>query len=100
MFFDQDSRRESFECIVVEDRDSSLEQDRAAVEIFVDEVDRAARDFCAVRESLILRIEAGESGQQRRVDIQDAIGKLRNEVSAQEPHITSQTNPIHAVLPK
>lgn len=62
MFLDQDSGRESFERVVVEDRDRRLEQNWAAVEIFIDEVDSAAGDFYPMRERLILGVEARESG--------------------------------------
>ena len=100
MFLDQNTGREGFECIGVEDRDGSLEQNRAAIEIFVDEVDGTSSDLHSMGERLILRIEAGESGQKRGMYVEDTAGKLRNEVSAQKTHISRETNPIYAVLPK
>lgn len=100
MFLDQNSGRESFERVVVEDRDCGLEENWAAVEIFIDEVDGAAGDLYPVCEGLVLGVEAGESGQQGRVNVEDAIGELRNELSTQEAHIACETNPIDPVLLK
>ena len=53
--------------------DGALHDDRAGVEMFVDEVDGAAGDFHAVRDRLRLRVDAGKRGQQRRMDVQDAV---------------------------
>ncbi len=100
MFFDQNSGRQGLERVGIEDGDGGLQKDRAAVELFVDEVNGTAGDLHAVGERLILGIETGKGGQQRRMDIQDATLKLPNELSAQETHVACQTNPIDAVTSK
>ena len=58
--------------IVVQHRHGGLHDDGAGVQVFVDEVDGAAGDFDAVLQRLVLRVQAGEGGQQRRMDIENA----------------------------
>ena len=56
-------------------RDRALEQDRPGVDALVDEVDRHADDLDAVVDRLLDRPDARERGQQRRVDVDDAVGE-------------------------
>ena len=53
--------------------DRALEDDRAGVDPFVDEVDRHAEDLHAVLDRLLDRAHAREGGQQRRVDVEDPV---------------------------
>ena len=48
-----------------------LHDDRAGIELAGDEVHGRAGDLHAVRERLVLRIDAGERRQQRRMDVED-----------------------------
>ena len=75
MFLFQDALGKGVLVVGVENRDGGLQDDGAGVEIFVDEVDGAAGEFDAVVEGLLLRFEAGERGQERGMDIEDALGK-------------------------
>ena len=68
----ENPRGERFGGVVIEHRNSGLADDRAGVEAFVDKVHGAAGEFDAVLDGLVLGVEAGESGQQRRMDIQNA----------------------------
>jgi hypothetical protein len=52
-----------------------LQNDHAVVHGLIDEMDAAARDFGAIVEGLLLRVEAGKRGQQRGMDVQNAVGK-------------------------
>ena len=71
----EDARGEGFGGVVVEDGDGVLQDDDAVVYGLVDKVDGAAGDLGSVVEGLMLRVEAGERGQQRGVDVEDAIGE-------------------------
>ena len=75
MLFEQDARRQRIDRVVGEHRDRGLNDDRPAVQFRRHQVDRRARDAHAMRERLSLRIESRERREQRRVDIQDPIGK-------------------------
>ncbi len=99
MFLDQDAGGKVSTVSLSSNGHRGLQDNRTAVEMLIDQMDRAAGDLHAVSEGLVLGIEAREGGQQRRVDIEDAIGKLRNEPTAREQaHIACQTNPINPML--
>ena len=59
--------------IVVQHRHRRLQNNRAGIQILVDKMHRAAADLDAMFQRLMLRVEAGERGQQRRMDIQRAL---------------------------
>src|ERR1700741_2882034 len=80
MFLFQDALGKGVLVVSVEDRDSGLQDDGAGVEIFVDEMDSAAGKFYAVVEGLLLRFEAGERGEKRRMNIEDALRKSGYEI--------------------
>ena len=69
--------RERFHRVVVQHRHRRLNQDRAGVQILVHEMHGAAGDLDAVLQRLVLRVEAGKGGQQRRMDVQNAAGEMR-----------------------
>src|SRR3954465_14209907 len=56
-----------------------LEDDRARVDLFVDEVDRHAHDLHDVVERLLDRPDSGERRQQRRVHVHDPAGEATDE---------------------
>jgi hypothetical protein len=92
--------RERFDSVAVEHGDSRLLPDWTAVQIFVDKVDRAAGDFHTMDQRLILCIEARESGQERGMDVENPSGESPDEVPAQQPHVTGQTNQVNPMLPE
>ncbi len=94
------ARRESLERILIEHRDRRLQKNRTAIQVFVHQVDGAARHFDAVSERLVLRIEPRKRREQGRVDIQDALRKLRYEPTAEQPHVAGQADQIDAVFLK
>src|ERR1700688_3362088 len=75
MFLFQDALGKGVLVVGIENRDGGLQDDGTGVEIFVDEMDGAASEFYAVVEVLLLRFEAGERGEERGVDIKDALGE-------------------------
>jgi hypothetical protein len=91
----QDARGKRLGGVVVADRNRGLDDDGSVVEKLVDEVDRASAHLHAVLQSLVLGVETGEGRQQRRMDIQDALGKLAHEVSRQQAHEARQADQVH-----
>ena len=60
MLLIEDAGRECGGIIVVAQRDCPLDDDRAGVEVLVDEVDGAAGDAHAVIDRLLLSVDPGE----------------------------------------
>ena len=67
------------------------------VKLFVDEVDRAAGDLNAVFEGLELRVEAREGGQQRGVDVEDALRVGQDESSREQAHVAGEADEVDFV---
>ncbi len=68
--------------VAVEDGHRGLGDDRAGVGAGVDEVDGAPGDARPVRERLGLRVDPRERGEERGVDVDDAIGERVEEKRA------------------
>ena len=51
-------------------------------------------------QSLMLRVQPRKGGQQRRMDIQNALGKFADEMAAQDPHVARQADQIHTASPQ
>ena len=100
MFLVENALRESFGGVVIVDGDASLADYRAGVEIFIDEMDGAAREFCAVGEGLVLGFEAREGGEERRVDVEDAGGERRDEEGREKAHVAGETDELDVGLVK
>ena len=82
--------------VVAEDRDRLGQHDRAAVERRVDEVDRDAGHRHAGRQRVADRVGAGERGQERRVDVEDAAGERVEEGRPDEAHVAGQDDRVDA----
>jgi len=98
MLFSQNFVGERSFSVFVEDGDSGLRDDRAGVEIFVDEVDRAAGKLHAVFEGLALRFEAGKRREQRGMNVQDAIWKFGDEKRGEQTHVAGKADQVDAML--
>ena len=98
VFLGEDAGGQRVFGVVVLDGDDRLEHDGTGVEIFVDEMDGAAGEFDAVFERLALRFEAGEGGEERRVNVEDAIGEARDEKRGEEAHVAGEADEIDLVL--
>src|SRR5258708_20289954 len=95
MFLFQDALGKGVLVVGIEDGDDGLQDDGAGVEIFVDEVDGASGELDAVIEGLLLRFEAGEGRQERRVNIEDALGKGGYEEGGGKAHVAGHSNEIN-----
>ena len=90
----QDASAQAFNVVAGQHRNFDLRDHWAAVKTFIDIVDSAARLGDASGEGLTLSVQSGEGGQQRRVDVEDAPTKGFDEVRAEQPHVTSETDEI------
>jgi len=84
----------------LEDGNCSLQNDGSVIEVLVDEMNGAARDFYAVVECLLLGVEAGKGGKERGVDVEDAVGKRGDESRREQTHVTGQADEVYSVVSK
>ena len=94
----KDAGGESVGVVSGKDGDGFLEEDDAVVELLVDEVDGASNDVDAVVEGLLLGVEAREGRQQRRMDVQNAVGEGLNEFTREQAHVSSEADEIDVML--
>ena len=92
VFLGEDAVGEGVGVVGFEDGDNALQDDDAVVEVLVDKVDGATGDLDAVIECLGLGFEAGKRGQQRWVDVENAVRKCRDELGRQEAHVAGEAN--------
>jgi len=98
VFFLQDAHGQRVFRVVVVYWQDGLENDGAGVEIFVNEMDRAAGELDAVLESLALRLETWKRGQQRWVNVQNAVWKRGHKIRRQQAHVAGEADEIDFVL--
>jgi hypothetical protein len=96
----EDASLEGSDGIAFFDGDGTLENDDAVIDGFVNKVDGAASDFDSELQCLFLRVEAGEGRQQRRVDVEDAVGEGGDELRRDDAHVACETDEIDVVLVK
>src|ERR1700758_4749177 len=80
------------------DGHGSLQDDDAVVELLIDEMHGAASDFDAILKGLLLRIQAGKRGQQRWMDVQNALRKSLNKAWREQAHVTGEANELDAMV--
>lgn len=73
-----------------QDGDRLLQQDRAAVEVLVDDVDGHAGRPDPGGQRITHGVSARKSGQQRRMDVEHAAAKCRQRLRADDPHEARQ----------
>ena len=74
-----------------------MQHDYAVIELFIDKVHGAAGHLNPVRQGLRLSVEAGECGQQGRVDIENAQREGAHKVRGQQAHVAGEADQIHLV---
>src|SRR6185437_3740351 len=94
----QDAFGEGVGVVRFEYRDGFLENDDAVVEFLVDEMDGASGDLDAVEPGLLLSVEAGEGGQQRGMDVEDALRKGADEFRREQAHVSGENDEIDLML--
>ena len=86
VLFDEDSRRQRVNRVSFEHGDDRLRDDGPRVHAGVDEVDRAAGETNAVRQSLGLCVGARKSREKRRVDVDHPHGEGAQKHGRHEAH--------------
>ena len=77
VFLRQDARKKRLSRVSLSRTGTvAWEKNRAGIQCFVHKVNRAATNLHTMSKSLILRVESGKRGQQRRMDVQNARWKL------------------------
>ena len=79
----------------LKNRYGGLQHDGPAVQLTGHQVDRRAGDFGAVLPCLPLRVHAGKRGEQRGVDVEDAVGKGVEKRAPEEPHEAGEADERH-----
>jgi len=92
------SRRQRFHAIVVAHVYCSLHYDRTMIQLFIDQVHRAASDLDPLLERLPLGVQAGKRGQERRMNVQDAVLKLADKSRAHQPHVPGKADDRYRAL--
>ena len=77
-------------------RHDRLGNDRAAIHLGAHEMHRAAGKAHARRERLALCVEAGESGQQRGMDVDHAVAPRLDKTRVEKPHEAGETDKLNA----
>jgi len=81
-----------------QDGDAFLRDDFPGVDVAVDEVDGAASLGHASGEGLFPRAESLEGGQERGVNVDDAVGKSGEERFLDHAHITGEDDPFDGMV--
>ena len=95
VFFDEYSRRERLDGVVVHDRHGRLQNDGPAVQLRGHEMNGCPADTHSMLERLALRLEPRECGQERGVHVENPVGERIDQRSADEPHETGKADQIH-----
>jgi len=95
VFLDQNSLGEGVCVVRIKHRDGALQNDRAVVQFFIHKMNRASGDLCPVVQGLLVRIQTWKGGEQRGMNVQDAIRKGSNELRRDEPHVAREADQIH-----
>ncbi len=68
--------------VVLQYRDHSLDNDRPGIDTTVHKVHSTPGEACTIVDGLLLYMQAGKGRQQGRVDVDDPLGPLGDEVGA------------------
>ena len=98
MLFHENAIRKRFHRIAVFHRNGRLQQDGAAIQMFINEVHRTPRNFDSVRERLILRIQTWKRRKEGGMHVQNSFRKLPDKLTAEQPEITGETHQVNLML--
>ena len=98
MLFDQDAVGQRVRVVGLFYRDGPLQNDGAVVQVLIDKMDGATSHFDAVVEGLLLGVEAGEGGQERWVDVEDAIWEGGDEGGREQSHVAGEADEVDGML--
>src|SRR5262245_62776464 len=90
----QNFGRKRFFSISGRHRHGGLFDDRAVIQLFVDQVYSATRKFHAVFNRLSLRVESREGRKQRGMYVQNAPLEFAREPWREQPHVAGKTDQV------
>src|SRR5436305_14785230 len=96
MFLLENSCRQRMLVVVVEHRYDFLQDDRTVVKVFIYKMNSATGELDAVFKGLLLRCEAREGRQQRRMNLENAIRKGAHKLWREQPHVSGEANQFDA----
>src|SRR5215831_6771756 len=91
----ENALRQRLRCVVIQNRNHRLLQNRPGIHSLVHQVHGAAGELHSVADSLMLGVQAGESRQERRMNVQDSSRKLPNKMPAQDAHVAGQADQVY-----
>jgi len=94
MLFREDPCGEGGFGIVVLDDDGCLRDDGSVIHLFVDKMNGDPGDLVAVVESLLLRVQSLEGGEECGVDVHDAVGERAEQSSGHDTIEAGQSDRI------
>ena len=97
MLLDQNPRRQALGVVVGQHGDPRLGDDRTGVELGLDEMDGAAVLLQAGGERALMRMQAAQVRQQRRVDVEHAPAPALDEFRPEDAHETGETDEFDCV---
>src|SRR5687767_8713454 len=92
MFLDEDARGQRVCRVSVDHRHRTLDDDGARVEILRHEMHGHSADLRTERHRLALGVDTTEGGEQRWVDVQDAMRKRLDERRTEAAHEPGKTH--------
>ena len=96
MLLNLDARVKRLGRVVFENRHGLLDDDGTGVCPCVDEVNRDASDLAAVVERLRPAVDAGERGETRGMDVEDAVRKRGEELGLDNAHEACENDSVYA----
>ena len=96
----QDAIRECLSCVVIENGDSPLQDDRTRVELGRDQVDGDTADLHSVLDRLMLGIHSRKRRQQRRMNIENRVREGIQQHGANQSHVTGETDQTNLPCPQ
>jgi hypothetical protein len=98
MLLDENARGEPLNSIVLEDRHRGLQNDRTGVNVRRHQMDRRSAQPDAMLQRLFLRVDTGERGKQRRMNVEDPVWKSVQEAGTHQAHEAGEADEIDSTF--
>ena len=100
MFLYEDTVGKGILVVIIHDPYTALQDNGAAVQALVNEMHGTSGHFYPVKERLPLGVETGETGEERRVDIDHHPGILPHDSRPQNAHIAGECYKVRPGFPE
>src|SRR5436190_12909145 len=98
MFLLENSRGQRVFVVAIEDWHCFLDNDWSMIKFLIHKMDCAPRDLYSICKRLFLCFKAGERGQQRWMDVENALRKLLHEPGRKQAHVAGHADEVHLAL--